>query len=194
MRLVNMETSTFLVCEKGLDAEAFFIPATGFLCCGHIADQIQRLLIPLGPTTQHHDGTISLACAVDLLQLDQPARLETGAERIQAEGLAFPRRHSARGRAARVGPACLLQRLLQPRPIKFSIAQQHHRRSCWDQPVDEVDQGDMELFGKVALRGLAYPPCQWQGSTVIDDMDYQRGTPTAHTAAIHDEYQSLQGE
>jgi hypothetical protein len=37
------------------------------LCGSHIADHIQRLVIPLGPTTQHHDGAISLACAVDLL-------------------------------------------------------------------------------------------------------------------------------
>ena len=121
MRLVNMETSTFLVCKKGLDAEPFFIQATRLLCCGHIADQIQRLLISLGPTTQHHDGTIRLACAVDLLQLNQPAWLETRAERIKAEGLALPPRHGARGRATRVGPARLLQRLLQSRPIEFAI-------------------------------------------------------------------------
>src|SRR5215475_10631161 len=122
MRLMNMETATFLVCEKGLDAEPLFIQATGFLCCGHIADQIQRLVIPLGPTTQPQDWSIRLACDVDLLALDQPARLETRAERIQAEGLTLPCRYGARGRATRVGPARLLQRLLQPRPIEFSIA------------------------------------------------------------------------
>src|SRR5918994_428611 len=116
---MNMETSTFLVCEKGLDAEPLFIPATGFLGCGHIADQIQWLLIPLGPTAQQQDWTIRLACDVDLLALDQPARLETRAERIQAEGLTLPCRHGARGRATRVGPAHLLERLLEPRPIEF---------------------------------------------------------------------------
>ena len=52
----------------------------------------------------------------------------------------------------------------------------------------------MEIFGKVALRGLAYPPGQWQGSPFIDDMEHQRGTPTAHAAAIHDEHERLQGE
>src|SRR5262244_1942173 len=194
MRLVNMEAATFLVCEKSLDAEAFFIQATGFLCGGHSADQIQRLLIPLGPTTQHHDWAIRLSCTVDRLQLDQPAWLETRAERIQAEGLALPRRHGARGRATRVGPARLLQSVLESRPIEFSIAQQHHLRPCWDQLADEGDQSDMELFGKVALRSLAHAPGQWQGSTFIDDMDHQRGTPTAHAAAIHDEHQRLQGE
>src|SRR4029453_16402076 len=52
----------------------------------------------------------------------------------------------------------------------------------------------MEFFGKVALRGLAYSPGQRQGSTFIDDMDHQRGTPTAHAAAIHDEHHRLQGQ
>ena len=55
-----------------------------------MADQIPRLVIPLGPPTQPHEGTIRLSGAVALLQLDQPARLETRAERRQAEGL--PRR------------------------------------------------------------------------------------------------------
>ena len=69
-------------------------------------------MLALGPTTQHHDWTISLSRVVDLLQLDQPARLETRAERIQAEGLTLPRRHGTRGRATGVGPARLLQPLL----------------------------------------------------------------------------------
>src|SRR5438309_5233952 len=30
---------------------------SGFLGCRHIADQILRLVIPLGPTTQHHHRT-----------------------------------------------------------------------------------------------------------------------------------------
>ena len=52
----------------------------------------------------------------------------------------------------------------------------------------------MELFGKMPLRGLAHAPGQRQGSTFIDDMDHQRGTPAADAAAIHDEHQRLQGE
>jgi hypothetical protein len=52
----------------------------------------------------------------------------------------------------------------------------------------------MEVFGKVPLRGLAHAPSQRQGSPFIDDMDHQRGTPTAHAAAIHDEHHCLQGE
>ena len=65
----------------------------------------------------------------------------------------------------------MLQRLLQSRPIAFSIAQQHHLRPRWDQPADEFDQGDMEIFGKVPLRGLAHSPRQRQGATFILRID-----------------------
>jgi site-specific DNA recombinase len=50
-----------------LDAEALLIPATRLLCCRQIADHIPGLLIPLGPTTQHHDGAIHLSCDIGLL-------------------------------------------------------------------------------------------------------------------------------
>jgi hypothetical protein len=122
-----------------LDAEALCIQATGFLCGGHLPDHIQRRLRPLGPTTPPHHGPIRLACAVDLLSRDQPAWLETRAERLQAERLALPRRHGARGRATRGGPACLLQGVLEPRPIACPIAQQHHLRPRGEQPADEFD-------------------------------------------------------
>src|SRR4030095_15106404 len=150
--------------EKGLDAEALFIPATGCLCSGPIPDHIPRLLIPLGPTTQPQDGTIRLSGAVDLLQLDQPARLETRAERLQAAGRTLPRRPGPRGRATRVGPARLLQPLLESRPIACAIASPRPRRPCWDQPAAQVDQGDRERCGQVALRGLAHAPGQRQGA------------------------------
>jgi hypothetical protein len=52
----------------------------------------------------------------------------------------------------------------------------------------------MEVFGKVALRGVAHPPGQRQGSPFIDDMEHQRGTPAAHAAPIHDKHQRLQGK
>src|SRR5215468_3802011 len=110
MGFMNMETATLLVSQKSRDAEALFIPATRFLCGGHIADHIQRFVIPLGPTTQHHDWPLRLSGIVDLFELAQPARLETRAERIQAAGLARPRRHGTRSRATRIGPARLLQR------------------------------------------------------------------------------------
>ena len=49
-----------------LDAEALLIPATRLLRCREIAHQIQGRLIPLGPTTPHHDGTIRLTGDIDL--------------------------------------------------------------------------------------------------------------------------------
>src|SRR6266852_479685 len=105
MRLVNMETSAFLVREKGLDAETLLIIAARLLCCVHITDQIQRLLIPLGPTTQSHHRTIGVTGHLHLLERDEGAWLDTRSQGIEAKGLAFPRRHGVLGRAARVEPA-----------------------------------------------------------------------------------------
>jgi len=50
-----------------LDAESLLIQATRLLGCRQIADHIQGRLIPLGQTTQHHDGAIHLSCDRDLL-------------------------------------------------------------------------------------------------------------------------------
>src|SRR5215813_11135281 len=52
---MNMEASAFLVCEKGLDAEALLIPATRRLGCRQLADQIQGLGYPLAQ--QHRTMT-----------------------------------------------------------------------------------------------------------------------------------------
>src|SRR5215472_12868360 len=100
MRLMQLEASTFLVCKKGLEAEALLIPVTRLLRCREIADQIQGLLISLGPPTQHHTRTIHLTGDIDLFSLHEPPRLETRAERIEAKGRALPRRYRAHGRAA----------------------------------------------------------------------------------------------
>src|SRR5262245_42371324 len=110
MRLMNMESSTFLVCKKGLNTEALCIQATGFLCYRHIPDHIQGLLIPLGPTTQHHDWTIGLSCHMDVLKRNQAAWLETHPQGIEAKRRAVPRRRRAQGRAADVGPTRLMER------------------------------------------------------------------------------------
>src|SRR5262245_17767725 len=125
---MHMASSTFLICKKGLNTEALCIEATRFLCCRHITDHLQGRVIPFGPTTQPHDGTIRFSCVVGLFSLDQPPRLETRAERIQAEGVARPRRHGTCGGATRIGPARLLERLLELRPIAFAGAQPHDWR------------------------------------------------------------------
>src|SRR6266581_7443363 len=121
MRLVNMETSTFLVGEKGLDAETLLIIAARLLCGVHIADQIQRLLIPLGPTTQYHDRPIGITGKLHLLSFDEGAWFATRPQGIETEGLAFPRRHGAQGRAAGVGPARLVQRGLQRCSVELAV-------------------------------------------------------------------------
>ena len=84
--------------------------------------------------------------------------------------------------------------MLQTCPIEFAIAQEDDLGSLWDEPADQFDEGDMEVFGKVPLRGLAHPPGQRQGSAFLDDMEHQGGAPAAHAAAIHDEHHCLQGE
>ncbi len=62
-----------------LDAETLLIPATRLLGGRQMADQLQGLLLPLRPTTPHHDGALHLAGARDLLERTQPPRLETRA-------------------------------------------------------------------------------------------------------------------
>ena len=83
------------------------IHVTRLLGGRQIADQIQGLLIPLGPTTQHHDGTIRLSRDIDILELNQLPRLETCPSSIEAKGLALPRRRRAHGRTADIGPTHL---------------------------------------------------------------------------------------
>jgi hypothetical protein len=42
-----------------------------------------------------------------------------------------------------------LHRLQQAGAIEFAIAEQHHPGFRRDQPFDLLDQGDMQVFGKV---------------------------------------------
>src|SRR5262250_3816464 len=107
-----MEPAAFLVCKKGLDAETLLIIAARLLRGLHITDYIEGLVIPLGPTTQHHHWPIGIPRDLHLLELDEGPRLATGAQGIQAKGLAFPRRHGTLGRAACIAPACLIECLL----------------------------------------------------------------------------------
>src|SRR6266705_6694243 len=121
MRLVKMETSAFLVREKGLDAETLLIIAARLLSGVHIADQIQRILIPLGPTTQDHHRPIGVPGKLHLLSCDEGAWFATRPQGIETEGHALPRRHGAQGRAAGVGPARLVQRGLKRRLVATAV-------------------------------------------------------------------------
>ena len=50
-----------------LKAETLLILAARLLRCIHITDHIQGLVIPLGPTTQHHHWTIGIPGDLHLL-------------------------------------------------------------------------------------------------------------------------------
>jgi len=131
---------------------------------------------------------------MDVLDLDQSAWFATRPQGSEATRRAVPRRRRAHGRAAGVGPARLMPRGLQRRPVALAVTQKDYRGPLGDPLAHQLDHGDVEIFGKVALRSLAHPPGQWQGATCRDDMDHQRGTPAAPAAAIHDEHHRLQGE
>jgi hypothetical protein len=193
MRRVTMQPAAWLVGEQGLAAPALFLPATGCLCGGHRAAHRPRCLLSLGPPTAHQAGTRRFACAVHRLARAQPARLETRAERLQAAGRACPRRHGARGRAARGGPARRLQRVRPPRPLACPLAPPPHLHSRWAPPPAACDAGARACCGQVPLRGWAHAPRQRQGAPFRDDMEPQRGTPTAPAAAIHDAPHCLPG-
>jgi hypothetical protein len=97
--------------------------AARLLCCVHSADHLQGLVIPLSPPTQHHHWTIGVPGQLHLLERDARPRLATRSQGIQTQGLAVPRRHGARGWAARRAPARLMERLLQRCPLARPVAQ-----------------------------------------------------------------------
>src|SRR3954451_19538137 len=121
MRFLQMEPATFLVREKGFNPKAFGIQPTRLFSDTHIADQIQRVMIALRPTTDEHNRPIRGLCKVDIREGYQRARLDTRPQGIEAKGLALPRgRHMTPG-ATPIRPTRLCQRVLQPGAIKCAI-------------------------------------------------------------------------
>ena len=96
-------------------------------------------------------------------------------------------------RPAHIRPAYALYCVLQAGPIKFAIAEEDHLGPLRDQPADQLDQGDMEVFGKVPLRALTHPPGQRQGATFLDHVEHQGIAPAPRYTAIHDEHHGLEG-
>ena len=133
-------------------------------------------------------------CHERLREVRRACRLDTPPQGIEAKGLALPRRRHVTSRAAHIGPAGVLHGVLQVGAIKFAIAQQHDLGPGGYQLLDLLDQGDMEVFGKVPLLALAHQPRQRQGSPFIDHMDHQRNAPAPHDTAIDDQHQRLQGQ
>jgi hypothetical protein len=184
---MKRQPATLLVGETGLQTEALFLPAPGGLCCQPMADHLPRLVIPRGPTTQPQDGTLRLACAMDVLDREPAAWGETRPQGIEAQGRAGPRRRRARGRAAGVGPARLRPRGVPCRPGARAVAPHAPRRPRQAPLAPPRDHGAGERCRPVAWRGLTPPPGPWQGTPLRDDMEHERGTPAAPAAAIPDE-------
>src|SRR5688500_20355527 len=105
MRLVKVEAATFRIGKKRFDSETLLIIKERLFRSLHITDQIQWLGFSFAPTTQHHHRTIRILGEVDLLELNEPPRLETPSQFFQGKRLALPRRRRTRRRAARIEPA-----------------------------------------------------------------------------------------
>jgi len=186
-----MEATTLLLREQRLNPKAFAIQATGVLGCSHIRDHIDGLFLPLCPTTHAQNRPIRFPGKQHLRSLNEGAWLATRPQGVETKGLAVPPRRPVATRAAHRRPACVLHWVLQARPIACAIAKEHHLRTLRDQPAHQLDQGDREVLGKVALRTLAHPPGQRQGSALIHHVEHQGVAPAPHDAAIHDEHQRL---
>jgi len=158
-----------------------------------MADHIQGLLIPLGPTTPHHDGAIPLACDLDLFSRNEPPWLETRASRIKAKGLALPRRCRAHGRPAPGGPAQRLQCVLQRRPIAPAVTQQDDLGPLGHQRAQQRDHGDGESLGTMPFGTLAHAPRQGQRAPRINPVEHQCHAATADDTALHAHHQRVEG-
>src|SRR5437879_5584176 len=53
-------------------------------------------------------------------------------------------------------------------PVELAIAQEHHLRPLRDQLEHQLNQGDVQVFGKMPLGTLAHPPGERQGTPLID--------------------------
>ena len=174
-----------------LDAQALLIQAIRLLSYGHRADHIQRLLIPLGPTTQHHDWTIGISGAIDVLYFDQPACFETRSQGIESKRLTIPRRRCAHGHEAHIEPTHRVQRALQIRPIALAVAQQDPLSPLGDQRAPQRDDSKVDGRGTMLFGTVAHAPRQGQLAPLIDHVKYQRHAATPDATAIHDHHPRL---
>jgi hypothetical protein len=161
------------------------------LCCIHIADYLQGLLRPLGPATQDHHWTIGIPGQLHLFSLDAGAWLATRSQGIEAKGRAFPGRHGALGRAARLAPARLIARLLQQRPIALAVAQNHHGGARGEARSHQVHQSDVQGLGTMPLGAVPHAPGSRPGAPFRDHVEPQRRAAAAHDTAIHHQHECL---
>ena len=193
MRLMHVEPSAFLVCEKSLDAETLLIRAARLLSGVPMTDYLQGLLISLGPTTQHHHWAIGAPGDLHFLSLDEGPRLAPRSQGIQAKGLACPRRHGALGRAARLAPARIIARLRQRGSIELAVAPKHHWGALGEAGSPQCHQRDVQVLGKRPLGAWPHAPRQRQGTPFLEHVDHPRHAATAHDTTIHHAHACLEG-
>src|SRR5712691_4203887 len=192
MRFMQMESTTFLVREKGLDPKAFRIQATCLVCRGYIREQIERVFIPFCPATEKHNRAIGVFRHADIRSRDEGPWLDTGCHGVATEALAVPHDDDITPRPDYIGPVILLHRVRETRPIKCAIAQQDHLRPCRYPLLDLCEQGQMPLLGKMSLLARAHQPCNRQCAAFVDHMQHPGDTPTPYDTAISHQDQRLQ--
>src|SRR6266851_2249669 len=90
MRFMQMESTTFLVREKGPDPKAFRIQATCLVCRGYIREQIERVFLPFCPATEKHNRAIGVFRHADIRSRDEGPWLDTGCHGVATAALAVP--------------------------------------------------------------------------------------------------------
>ena len=93
-----------------------------------------------------------------------------------------------------IQPPCLLQRVLEVGPIAFPITQHYSPCPRRDQLLSLRHQRDRQRLRAMPFLAAPHSPRQRQRSPLVDHVDHERPTPTAHDAAINDEHQRLQGK
>lgn len=169
------------------------LPTTRLLGGGPRADPIQGLLLPLGPTTPHHDGAIRLACARDLCAVQQSPRLATRASHSAAHSLALPRRRRAPGWTAHGGPAPRAQWGLQRRPLARAVPQQDALGPLGNPRAQQRDQGDVASLGTRPCGTVAHAPRQGPRAPLLHHVAPPRHTATADATARPDHHQRCSG-
>src|SRR5262249_25579520 len=104
-----------------------------------------------------------------------------------------PRRYGALGRAARIEPARIIERLLQRCPIALAVAQPYHWGTLGEARSYQLYESSRQILGNMSLGALPHAPRQWQGAPFIQPMEHQCHPATAHDTAIHHQHERLKG-
>jgi len=156
MTFVEIETATFLVGEESFDAEAFFIPMTGFIGQIKVCDQENGFLIPALPPGQHGHWAIPFASNPNVGYADQIAWLKEqfakGKEAIIFIHLCIF------GVAADILAFHRLQGRLQFNPSEFAIPQEDHLRMGWQNVMELPQEFQMDIFRQMPFTAFDHQP------------------------------------